>query len=162
MTRSLFDEMKALLPFVWDFSDDYEPVRKNIRTCTPQLNILESEKEYILQVAAPGMTKEDVQVKLDEDDYLVISIQKQSSTEEKSEAAEATSESKEVAEVDEKPVRYLRREFMHQSFLQKFSLPEDVDKEGIKGNMENGVLEVVLPKVKPEKVDPVERMISIE
>lgn len=161
MTRSFFDAVNAMMPSIWDFSDAYEPMKRNIRTCTPQLNILENEDEYTLQVAAPGMTKEDVQVKLDEEDILVISIQKKSEMEEKKENNEPT-ESKEVAKVDEKSVRYLRREFMHQSYMQKISLPEDVDKEGIKGNMEHGVLEVVLPKLKPVKVDPVERLISID
>lgn len=159
MTRSFFDAVNAMFPSVWDFSEVYEPVRRNTRGTSPQLNVLESDEAYTLQIAAPGMSKEDVQVKLDEEDVLVISMQKRTENEEKS--VEVT-DSTEVAKVEDKPVRYLRREFMHQSFVQRISLPEDVDKEGIKGNMENGMLEVVLPKVKPEVKQPVERVISIE
>lgn len=161
MTRSFFDAVNAMLPTVWDFDDVYQPVRRSLRNSAPQLNVLESDEDYTLQIAAPGMTKEDVEVKLDEEDVLVISMEKKSEKEEKSDEAE-TSASKEVAKVEEKPVRYLRREFTHQSFVQRISLPEDVDKENIKATMEHGMLVVVLPKVKVEEKKPVERMISID
>ena len=127
-------------------------------------NVMESDKEYTIQIAAPGLTKEDVQVKLDEDEALVISMQKKEERKESEPAHASTGEQgehKEVSKVEESPVRYLRRDFMHQSFVQRLLLPEDVDKEGISAKMENGMLEVVIPKLKEEVKTPIERVITI-
>lgn len=159
MGRTIFDVMDEL------FANDFRPAIVNSkRSAAPMCNVIESEKEYTIQLAAPGLTKEDVQVKLDEGDALVISMQKkEEKVEKKADEAqsEETSDSKEVAHIDEKPVRYLRREFMHQSFVQRLLLPEDVDKEGISAKMENGMLEVIIPKLHEDKT-PIERMISVE
>ena len=143
MGRTIFDLMDEIFA-----NDMVRPaVASNRRSTTPMCNVMESDKEYTIQIAASGLTKEDVQVKLDEDEALVISMQK--------------NEHKEVSKVEEQPVRYLRREFMHQSFVQRLLLPEDVDKEGISAKMENGMLEVVIPKLKEEEKTPIERVINI-
>lgn len=153
MRRTIFDVMDQL------FDDNFmRPVATVKRTTSPMLNVMESVDAYTLQVAAPGFTKDEVSVKLDEEEALVISIQKKS----EETTTEETSDSKEVAKVEEKPVRYLRREFTHQSFAQRLLLPEDVNKEEISAKMENGMLEVVIPKIKEEEKTPIERMITIE
>lgn len=156
MRRSIFDLMDSM------FDDSFAmPVLTTTkRNVAPACNVLEDEVSYKIQVAAPGLTKEEVSVKLDEDEALVISMQKKE--EKKEEAPEAeVSESKEVANVEQKPVRYLRREFMHQSFAQRMLLPEDADKENISAKMENGMLEVIIPKIKEEERAPIEKVINI-
>lgn len=134
------------------------------RVAQPQMNVLEDEDSYKVQIAAPGMTKEDMVVKLDDDQNLVIAIEK---NEEKDEAPKqnATEESKtkEVAVAENKPSpRYHRHEIFHQSFVQKLTLPDDVKAEGITAKMENGLLEVTLPKMKAEDKARLERHISID
>lgn len=94
----------------------------------PQINIKETETSYDLEVAAPGLKKEDFSVKV-EDDHLIIS-------------AETKAENKEEGE------NYKRREFNYSSFSRSYYLPDSVDAEGIKGKYENGILNIVVPKVK--------------
>lgn len=158
MRRSFYD----LFDILWN---DVEPVLpgRNARVNAPALNILECDENYTVQIAAPGLTKEEVSVRLDDEDRLVISMQKKEEKKEEAPEAEKTSDSKEVAEVETKPApRYLRREFMHQSFEQRMALPEDADLEQIHANMENGVLEICIPKIKPEEKAPIERTINID
>ncbi len=152
MRRTIFDMMDQL------FDDNFvRPVATVKRSTAPMLNVMESEDAYTLQVAAPGLTKEEVSVKLDEEEALVISIQKKN----EETNSEEDSENKAVAKVDEKPIRYLRREFAYQSFVQRLLLPENANKEMISAKMENGMLEVIIPKVKEEVKTPIERMITI-
>lgn len=165
MTRTGFDLFNDLF-----FNDNFfQPLYSTARrTSSPATNVIEEDDAYKLQVSAPGFTKSDVDVKLDQDGNLVISLDKKcdngSCDTPESEDKETTpeSDSKEVAEVDTKPVHYLRREFYHQSSLQRFSLPEDADADSIKARMEDGILEVVIPKLKPEDQKSNERSISID
>ena len=101
----------------------------------PAINVLEDEKAYSLELAAPGMTKDDFQVHVDENDNLVIRMEKK--TENKDE--------------DKKSGRYLRREFSYSKFQQVMSLPDNVDKEKISAQVENGVLKVEMPKIQEEE-----------
>lgn len=101
----------------------------------PAINVLEDEKAYSLELAAPGMTKDDFQVHVDENDNLVIRMEKK--TENKDE--------------DKKNGRYLRREFSYSKFQQVMSLPDNVDKEKISAQVENGVLTVEMPKIQEEE-----------
>ena len=83
----------------------------------PAINVFETAKEYKVELAAPGMTKEDFNVHIDEENNLVISMEKKT-------------ESKEENNKDEKKEgRYLRREFSYTKFQQTMILPDDVDKE---------------------------------
>lgn len=153
MARTIFDVLDDILR-----EDLVRPtIVSQKRATTPMCNLLESDTAYTIQLAAPGLTKNDVEVKLDEDDALVISMEKKEDHQN-----EEKEESHEVAKVEQHPVRYLRREFMHQSFAQRLLLPEDADKESISAKMENGVLEVVIPKIKQEEKTPIARTISID
>lgn len=88
------------------------------------------------------MTKDDFQVHLDDDDNLVITMEKKSENNE-----------------DKKDGRYLRREFSYSKFQQTMILPDNVDKEHISAHVEHGVLSVELPKLpKQEKTDNVKRI----
>ncbi len=99
------------LPSIFnDFFDNDWMVKAN--ATAPAINVFETEKEYKVELAAPGMTKEDFNVHIDEENNLVISMEKK--TENKEEKKEG---------------RYLRREFSYSKFQQTMILPDDVDKE---------------------------------
>ena len=111
----------------------------------PAINVLEDEKGYELELAAPGMTKEDFQVHLNEDGNLVIEMEKK------------------VNEKDDKRRgHYLRREFSYSKFQQTMLLPEDADKDQISARVEHGVLTVEIPKVVKKAIDESKKMIEVK
>ena len=151
-TNNFYDIFDAL------FNDSFDNFATHAtrRVAQPQMNVLEDADSYKVQIAAPGMTRDDMLVKLDDEQNLVISIEKKA--EKKEEAAQTT----EVAVSDAKQApRYHRHEIFHQSFVQKLRLPEDVKVENISAKMENGLLEVVIPKMKEEDKALLERHITI-
>ena len=109
------------------------------KATAPAINVLMGQKQYKVEVAAPGMGKENFNIHVDADGNLVISMEKKS--EKKDENADASKEE----------VRYLRREFNYGKFEQTLILPEDVDRKAISAKVENGVLIVTLPKLTPEQ-----------
>ena len=111
----------------------------------PAINVFETEKEYKVELAAPGMTKEDFNVHIDEENNLVISMEKK--TENKEEKKEG---------------RYLRREFSYSKFQQTMILPDDVDKEKISAQVENGVLNIDLPKFSEQEKEKAKRFIDVK
>lgn len=117
----------------------------NINKHSPATNIIESENEYMVEVAVPGMTKDDFNVKIDDDNNLVISIEKKSEKKE-----------------GEKEGKYLRREFMHTQFRQTMILPEDIERDKIEAKVEHGVLTVSIPKKTVEEVKPNSRNIEVK
>ena len=99
----------------------------------PAINVKESDREYTVELAAPGLKKEDFNVNIDRDGNLHIHM-------------ESKNESKE----EDKKSHYLRREFSYSKFEQTLLLPDDVDKDCIEAKVNDGVLTVSLPKL--EKV----------
>lgn len=118
-----------------DFFDNDWMVKAN--ATAPAINVIESDKDYKVEVAAPGMTKEDFKIHINEDNDLVISMEK------KTESTEGDKEGK-------KESRYLRREFSYSKFQQTLILPDDVDKDKIDAKVNDGVLTIELPKRTPE------------
>ena len=132
------------LPSIFnDFFDNEWMTKAN--ATAPAINVIESEKEYKVEVAAPGMTKEDFNVRIDEDNNLVISMEKKSEKKE-----------------EQKEHRYLRREFSYSKFQQTMIVRDDVDKEKISAGVEHGVLTIDLPKLSQEEVKKAERTIEIK
>ncbi|MCR9286424.1 MAG: Hsp20/alpha crystallin family protein [Bacteroidetes bacterium] len=123
------------------------PTKVNHRKSSiPAVNIKESDEGFNLELAAPGLGKEDFKLEL-ENDILTISAEKKVE--------------KETAEENEnKTEKYTRREFSFQSFKRTFTLPETVDISNINANYENGVLLVNLPKKEEAKPQPA-RLIEI-
>lgn len=111
---------------------------------SPSINVIENEKEFKVEVAAPGMTKDDFVVRVDEDDNLVISMEKKSENKE-----------------ERKDGRYLRREFSYSKFQQTMILPDNVDKDKIGAQVEHGVLNIVIPKLSEEEVKKAQRVIEV-
>lgn len=96
----------------------------------PAVNIAESEKNYSVEVVAPGFKKEDFKLKV-EDDILTIS-------------AESKMEKKEEGKEKE----YTRREYSYSSFTRSFRLPDDVKDDSIAASYHDGILQLELPKSK--------------
>lgn len=108
----------------------------------PSVNVLEDEKEFQVEMAAPGMLKKDFKILL-ENNILNIS-----------------SERKEEKKDMDKERKYARKEFSYQSFTRSFSLPEVVDAEKISATYENGILKIIIPK-KEEVIQKSKREIGI-
>lgn len=101
------------------------------RSTVPNVNIIENDDNFRLELAAPGLKKEDFKISLD-NEMLTISTEKKSENTEKNE-------------------KYTRKEFSYSSFLRSFTLPEVVDAEKIKANYENGIMTLELPKKEEAK-----------
>lgn len=126
------------------FSDFFNgTILPKINTTAPAINVMESESEYKVEVAAPGMTKDDFNVHINQSGDLVIKMER-----------------KEEKKEENRNVHYLRREFSYAEFEQTLILPDDVDKTKIAARVSDGVLTVDLPKTVKEEVK-VERRIEI-
>ena len=122
---------------------------------TPAINVIERETEYEVEVAAPGMTKEDFKINLTPENELVISLEK------KVEKGNADKE-EQKKENAKKRGQYLRHEFSYTTFRQSFTLPETVNAEKISAKMEHGVLKIELPKKEVVKEVPTNKLIEIK
>lgn len=110
---------------------------KTAGTNLPAVNVRETNDDFMIDVAAPGMKRDDFKVELD-NNILTIS-----------------SELEEKQEEKDKNGRYTRREFSYQSFQRSFSLPENkVDGGKISAKYTDGILHVVVPKREEAKVKP--------
>lgn len=99
----------------------------------PAINVLVSDNEYTVELAAPGLRKEDFVINVNADGDLTIKMEKKQSE-------------------SEQKARYVRREFSYSKYEQTLILPEDVDKDKISAKMADGVLNINLPKLKQEEV----------
>lgn len=99
----------------------------------PSVNVIETETDYQMEVAAPGMNKSDFNLSLD-DNLLTIS-------------AETKSESEKTEK------NYTRREFSFSNFKRSFHLPDNINTEKIDASYKDGVLNITLPKMVEEKKD---------
>jgi HSP20 family protein len=128
----LFDSLARDL---FDLTNDSAP-----GSSMPAVNICETADHFRVEVAAPGMKKDDFKIRLD---HNVLSI---------------SSEKEETNESEEN--QYSRREFSYQSFQRSFTLPNSVDSEKIKANYQDGILTINIPKREEAKQRPA-RVIDI-
>ena len=134
---NLFDDFFSRDLWNWGLNNN-----SSTGTSIPAVNIRETNDHFEVEVAAPGMKKEDFKVELD-GNLLTIRSEKQNE--------ETVNEGE----------RYSRREFSYQSFERSFQLPKDVvDIEQIKAKYENGLLLLTIPKKEEAKQKP-PRMIEI-
>ena len=130
------------LPSIFnDFFDNNWMEKAN--ATAPAKNIVKIDKDYKVEVAVPGMTKEDFNIHLGDENELVISMEKK------------------VENEDKENKKYLRREFSYTKFQQSLYLPDNVDKEKITANVANGVLTIELPKYSQEEKAKINRVIEI-
>jgi HSP20 family protein len=107
---------------------------------SPSVNIVEGKEDFRIEVAAPGLEKEDFRINL-HNNVLTISSEKENKQEENNE-------------------KFMRREFSFFQFSRAFSLPMSADSEHINASYKNGVLSILIPK-KEEAKEKLQREISI-
>lgn len=104
------------------------------KTNVPAVNIAENEDNFKIEFAAPGLTKTDFTINLDNDILTVKSA-------------------KEMSE-EESNTNYTRKEFNFSSFQRTFTLPESADGEKIEAEYKDGILSINIPKKEEAKVKP--------
>jgi HSP20 family protein len=115
------------------------------------MNVLENDKEYKLEVAAPGMCKDDFKVQLNKVGNLVIEMEKK----------DCCCKGKDK-DGEKKECRYLRKEFSYSKFSQTLLLPDNVDKEQIEAQVNNGILKVTIPKTEKDLAKDEKREIEVK
>ncbi|MGZ3901311.1 MAG: Hsp20/alpha crystallin family protein, partial [Bacteroidia bacterium] len=111
-----------LAPRLLDFGDDFP----DIELSAPPANITENNKEFRLDLSAPGLKRDDFNIDI-EDGVLTISSEKE----------------KEEKQEDE---NYMRHEFSYNSFCRTFTLPDNINENNINAKYDNGMLQVTIPK----------------
>ncbi len=101
----------------------------------PSVNIAEGKEDFRIDIAAPGLEKDDFRINLN-NNVLTISSDKEEKKEEDSE-------------------NFVRREFSFAQFNRSFSLPTSADTEKINATYKNGVLSIIIPKKDEAKERPV-------
>jgi len=130
-------------PSVWEdiFNNDLFnlPAMASRGATVPAVNINETDKEFELELAAPGLKKNDFKVNIDRN-VLTVSTEKKE-------------------EKEEKDKNFTRKEFSYHSFSRSFTLPESINQEKIDAKYNDGVLKLVLPK--KDEVIPKSKEIKI-
>lgn len=146
---TLAKQTRNLFPTIPSFFDDGVmrdwlnwPLSNNSeRGSVPAVNVRETDNTFELEVAAPGMNKQDFKVELD-NNMLVISAEKENKQEEQDDQG-----------------NYTRREFSYQSFTRSFSLPERlVQGDKISAKYKDGLLCITVPKTEDAKVKPAKQI----
>ncbi len=114
-----------------DFFNSTMPAMQNV----PAVNVVENADGFRIEVAAPGLSKDDFKLNLNHNN-LTISAYKENKQEEKENE------------------KFTRREFSYSSFQRTFTLPTSVDSEAIQANYADGVLKIEIPKREEAKVKP--------
>ena len=122
------------------FEGEFAPRRMNRNFTVPAANVKELDNSYHIELAVPGMKKEDFKIELDDD---VLSIRAEHKT-----------------ESENKTERFTKREFNFASFVRSFRLPEHVTAENISASYEDGILKLDVPKTE-EAAQPKVREITI-
>ena len=120
------------------FSDVFDAIvndsflNDRLLTKVPAVNVAETENEFHIELAAPGLKKEDFKINLDKD-VLSISVEKK---------AEAAEEGK----------KYSKREYSYKSFVRSFTLPDSVDHSKIDAEYTDGILKLNIAKKEEAKI----------
>ena len=127
-----------------DFFDNGWLPKANVTA--PAVNVIEDDKDYKVEVAAPGMTKDDFKITLDADGNLVIEMEKKT----------------EPKEEDKQEKKYLRREFSYSKYQQVILLPDNVERDKVSAKVENGILTIDVPKKADEAAVKVTKNIEVK
>ena len=111
--------------FFFDFDSELFPATPGVNV--PSVNMKETPKEFLLEVAAPGLERKDFNIEV-KNGMLCISAEKEDD------------------KIEENG--YFRREYAYNSFSRSFTLPENVKEDKIDAKYDNGILKVSLPKMK--------------
>ena len=129
----------TLFPWLSDVLDDLFNVDifsdvPAVESSIPAVNIKETDKAYIIELAAPGLKKEDFEIDLD-NNVLTVSYKKKE-------------------EKEEKDVTYTRREFYFTEFKRAFTLPETANLDKISAEYKDGILTITIEKKEEAQVKP--------
>ena len=113
------------------FNDSW--ITPQFHSTSPAINVSEDDKGYKVEIAAPGMTKEDFNISISDGDIVI--------------AMEKKNEDKD----ENKDKKYIRREFCYSKYEQRLALPDNVEKQNITAQMTDGVLYIDIPKMTPEE-----------
>ena len=128
--RGSFPSMRSLLEDFWNNDTLVEDRFWNTSVNLPAVNIIEKDDKFLIEMAAPGLRKEDFKINIDNG---ILQIDSESQR-----------------EVEEEKDNYTRKEFNYSSFSRSFTLPENASEENIAASYENGVLKLKLQKLKSE------------
>jgi len=124
------------------FDNKLDVFNNNYETFSiPSVNIIENLPNFVIELAAPGLQKQDFTIEVEEDTLKIASKKVEEKKEENNDS------------------RYRRREFNYKSFERSFKLPENIKVEDIQANYENGILRVSLPKMEEKKA--LKKMVEI-
>jgi len=139
---SLIRRNTGLFPTLWSdvLTPDWFGGVDRFNPTLPAVNIREEEKEFVLELAVPGMKKEDFNIEVD-DNVLTISMERKD-------------------EHEESDSGYTRREFKYTNFKRAFTLPETVNEDAIEALYKDGILRFSLPK-KKEALPKPKRLIEV-
>lgn len=114
------------------------PSRNGDNLSVPKVNITESDDDFRVELAAPGMKRDDFHVELD-NDVLVIWSETSNSSEDKN-------------------ANYARKEFSYESFRRSFHLPNTVEADKIEAKYQDGLLKLVIPKKEEARRKPAKQI----
>ncbi|HEY4800819.1 MAG TPA: Hsp20/alpha crystallin family protein [Bacteroidia bacterium] len=126
LTSDFFDTGRFLSPSIFDLDVDLFDLNGGSSMVIPDMNIIENNKDFTVEIAAPGLEKKDFKVEV-ENGMLTVSAEKEKEEKENSK-------------------NYRRREFSYSSFSRSFSLPDNVIPDKVDAHYENGILKLTLPK----------------
>lgn len=104
----------------------------------PRVNITETDEDFRVEMAAPGMKREDFHVELDNDTLMIWSELSESN--------------------EDKNSSYTRKEFNYESFRRSFHLPNTVEADKIEAKYEDGLLRLIIPKKEEARRKPARRI----
>ena len=123
------------------FDNKLDVFNNNYETFSiPAVNIIENFPNFVVELAVPGLQKEDFTIEGEEDTLKIASKKVEEKKDENSDS------------------QVRRREFNYQSFERSFKLPENIKTEDIQANYENGILKITLPK---EEKKALKKMVEI-
>jgi HSP20 family protein len=135
MTMMRFNPNSPLVDLFDDLfgKEKQEKMERRNYDCAPSTNIMETNDDFKLQMAVPGVKKEDIKIDLEKN---VLNISSEKSAEEK----------------DTEGEKYTRREFAYGTFCRSFTLPDTINTDKIGAEVKDGILTVTLPKKAETKV----------
>ena len=142
-----FNGQYGLTDFFNDFFDNR--TLEKVGVTSPAINVKENDKEYKIEVAAPGMCKDDFKIHLNKEGNLVIDMEK-------------TDCGCKEKDGEKKECKYLRKEFSYSKFSQTLLLPDNADKDAIEAHVNNGILYIMIPKTTKEKVEEEKKVIEVK
>ncbi|WP_310992371.1 Hsp20/alpha crystallin family protein [Aequorivita marina] len=126
------------------FSENRLDALNNYETFSiPAVNIIENLPNFVLELAVPGLKKEDFSIEVEEDTLTIASKEVE----------------KDETDTANEKTQFLKREFNYKSFERSFNLPENINSEDIQASYNEGVLRITLPKMEEKKA--LKRMVEI-